>query len=61
MSPPSQDVGERRLRRRQLRIDAGEALRDGETDMFMGSTVQVDNILDLSGIPTEAPPPSARA
>jgi hypothetical protein len=37
---------------RQLRIDAGQALRDGETDMFMGSTVQVNNILDWSGTPT---------
>ncbi len=37
---------------RQLQIDGGEALREGETDMFMGSTVQVNNILDLSGTPT---------
>jgi hypothetical protein len=37
---------------RQLRIDGGEALREGETDMFMGSTVQVNNILDLWGNPT---------
>ena len=37
---------------RQLRIDGGEALREGETDMFMGSTVQVNNILDWSGNPT---------
>ena len=31
---------------------AGEALREGETDMFMGSTVQVNNILDWFGNPT---------
>ena len=37
---------------RQLRIDGGEALREGETDMFMGSTVQVNNILDWFGNPT---------
>ena len=37
---------------RQLRIDGGEALREGETDMFMGSTVQVNNILDFVGNPT---------
>lgn len=37
---------------RQLRIDGGQALRDGETDMFMGSTVQVNNVLDLWGTPT---------
>ena len=34
---------------RQLRIDGGEALREGESDMFMGCTVQVDNILNLQG------------
>ena len=37
---------------RQLRIDGGEAVREGESDMFMGSTVQVNNILDWSGTPT---------
>lgn len=37
---------------RQLRIDGGEALREGETDMFMGSSVQVNNILDWFGNPT---------
>ena len=38
---------------RQLQLDAGEALRVGESDMFMGSTVQVDNVLNLSGNPTK--------
>src|SRR4029077_12308539 len=38
---------------RQLQLDAGEALRVGESDMFMGSTVQVDNVLNLSGTPTK--------
>ena len=37
---------------RQLQVEAGEALRQGESDMFMGSTVQVNNILDSSGTPT---------
>ncbi len=34
---------------RQLEVDGGEALRQGESDMFMGSTVQVNNILDVWG------------
>jgi len=38
---------------RQLQLDAGEALRVGESDMFMGSTLQVDNVLNLSGTPTK--------
>jgi hypothetical protein len=38
---------------RQLRVDGGESVhKGGESDMFMGSTVQVDNILDTSGSPT---------
>lgn len=37
---------------RQLQADGGEALRKGESDMFMGSTLQVNNILDLHGDPT---------
>ncbi len=37
---------------RQLRTDGGEAFREGESNMFMGSTVQVNNILDTSGTPT---------
>jgi len=37
---------------RQLRVDGGKSVRKGESDMFMGSTVQVDNILDTSGTPT---------
>lgn len=39
---------------RQLQADGGEALRQGENDMFMGSTLQLNNILDLSGNPTGA-------
>lgn len=39
---------------RQLRVDGGEPLRKGESKMFMGSTVQVNNILDWSGAPTGA-------
>ena len=31
---------------RQLRLDGGQAHKGGESDMFMGSTVQVNNILD---------------
>ncbi len=37
---------------RQLQVDGGEALRQGESDMFMGSTLQINNILNLSGNPT---------
>jgi len=37
---------------RQLQTDGGQALREGESAMFMGSTVQVNNILDWSGTPT---------
>ncbi|MBI5473811.1 MAG: hypothetical protein HY961_15850 [Ignavibacteriae bacterium] len=37
---------------RQLELDGGEALREGESDMFMGSTVQVNNILNMFGAPT---------
>ncbi len=34
---------------RQLEVDGGDALRQGESDMFMGSTVQINNILDVWG------------
>ena len=34
---------------RQLQVDGGKALRQGESDMFMGSTLQMNNILDLFG------------
>ncbi len=37
---------------RQLELDGGEALREGESDMFMGSTLQTNNILDMWGNPT---------
>ncbi|SHM84790.1 hypothetical protein SAMN04488057_10462 [Cyclobacterium lianum] len=33
----------------QLRMDAGTPLRDGDSQMFMGSTVQINNILDFLG------------
>jgi hypothetical protein len=33
----------------QLRMDAGTPLRDGDSHMFMGTTVQVNNILDFLG------------
>ncbi len=39
---------------RQLQVDGGKALRDGESDMFAGSTVQVNNILNLNGDQTGA-------
>ena len=39
---------------RQLQIDGGRALRDEESDMFMGSTLQVNNILNLYGNETKA-------
>lgn len=39
---------------RQLQVDGGEAIRKGESDMFVGSTVQVNNILDLNGNQTGA-------
>jgi hypothetical protein len=39
---------------RQLELDGGEALREGENDMFMGSTLQINNILDTTGNPTGA-------
>jgi hypothetical protein len=34
---------------RQLEIDAGDALVEGESDMFMGSTIQLNNVLELDG------------
>ncbi|MCI0524176.1 MAG: hypothetical protein L0Y75_02845 [Acidobacteria bacterium] len=37
---------------RQLELDGGEALREGESDMFMGSALQINNILNTSGAPT---------
>ncbi|VAX33464.1 hypothetical protein MNBD_NITROSPIRAE01-1, partial [hydrothermal vent metagenome] len=37
---------------RQLELDGGEALREGESDMFMGSTLQTNNILNMFGNPT---------
>lgn len=33
----------------QLRMDAGVPLREGDNKMFMGTTVQINNILDLAG------------
>ena len=33
----------------QLRMDAGIPLREGDSKMFMGTTVQISNILDLAG------------
>ncbi|MBN1340687.1 MAG: hypothetical protein JXA03_15265, partial [Bacteroidales bacterium] len=33
----------------QLRMDAGVPLREGDSKMFMGTTVQINNILDLAG------------
>ncbi len=39
---------------RQLELDGGEALREGESDMFMGSTVQINNILNTTGAMTGA-------
>lgn len=33
----------------QLRMDAGVPLREGDSSMFMGTTVQINNILDLTG------------
>ena len=33
----------------QLQLNAGEAYITGETDMFVGSTVQLNNVLDASG------------
>lgn len=36
----------------QLRMDAGIPLREGDSKMFMGSTVQINNILNLAGNPT---------
>lgn len=34
---------------RQLEITGGEALVEGESNMFMGSTIQIDNVLELDG------------
>lgn len=34
---------------RQLQVDAGEALVEGESDMFMGSTIQLNNVLEFDG------------
>lgn len=36
----------------QLRLDAGMPLREGDSKMFMGTTVQINNILNLFGGPT---------
>ena len=33
----------------QLQLNGGEALIDGESDMFVGSTVQLNNVLDAFG------------
>ncbi len=33
----------------QLRMDAGVPLREGDDKMFMGTTVQINNVLDLAG------------
>ena len=33
----------------QLRMDAGIPLREGDSKMFMGSTVQINNVLDFLG------------
>jgi hypothetical protein len=33
----------------QLQLNAGEAFIDGESDMFVGSTVQLNNVLDAFG------------
>jgi hypothetical protein len=33
----------------QLKMDAGVPLREGDSKMFMGTTVQINNILDLAG------------
>ncbi len=33
----------------QLSMDAGVPLREGDSKMFMGTTVQINNILDLAG------------
>lgn len=36
---------------RQLEVNAGEALVEGESATFMGSTVQLNNVLELDGAP----------
>ncbi|MCB0583901.1 MAG: hypothetical protein KDD06_01015, partial [Phaeodactylibacter sp.] len=33
----------------QFQIDAGEALVEGESDMFMGSSLQINNIIEMDG------------
>ncbi|WP_375582313.1 hypothetical protein [Cyclobacterium xiamenense] len=33
----------------QLRMDAGTPLREGDSEMFMGTTVQLNNVLDFLG------------
>ena len=33
----------------QLQLDGGKAFIDGESDMFVGSTVQLNNVLDAFG------------
>ncbi len=33
----------------QLKLNAGEAFINGESDMFVGSTIQLNNVLDLTG------------
>src|SRR5690606_7922561 len=34
---------------RQIQLNAGEAFINGESDMFVGSTIQTNNVLDFSG------------
>lgn len=38
----------------QLKMEAGVPLREGDSKMFMGTTVQINNILDLTGNHTGA-------
>ena len=33
----------------QIQLNAGDAYIDGESDMFVGSTIQLNNVLDLTG------------
>lgn len=34
---------------RQIQLNAGEAFINGESDMFVGSTIQINNVLDYTG------------
>jgi hypothetical protein len=49
LSKNSEDFGNELKGALQLRVDGGEAVIPGESDMFVGSTMQLNNVLDYTG------------